>query len=246
MGFFQHLFWPWSLIVWVPALLHFIRRRPDTYWLYVILFLGPVGAAIYIVAEVIPDAGMFGGQWSRLFARRKRTKELERATRTNPSAGNLEDLGGLLMENGKFAEARHLFDMAIAQRADTADPFYKRGVCAMELNDPAAALPDLERGVAKEPGYDFDRGAGLLAQAYAQTGRRDDAERLFRQVTGRSVLSETYLNFADLLASEGKIAEARQWAQKVLDKKQGMLGYQKRRERKWFWRASGFLRRVKA
>jgi hypothetical protein len=63
-------------------------------------------------------------------------------------------------------------------------------------------------------------------------------------VTGRSVASETYLNFADLLSSEGKTAEAREWAQKVLDKKAAMPGYLKRRERTWFRSANKLLKRV--
>jgi hypothetical protein len=107
-------------------------------------------------------------------------------------------------------------------------------------------LPDLERVVAKDPDYDFHRAAGLLAHAYAQTGQKEKAEQLFRQVTITSTLSETYLNFADLLASEGRNAEAREWAQKVLDKKPTMPGYLRRRERPWFRRASEMLKRLPA
>jgi hypothetical protein len=54
------------------------------------------------------------------------------------------------------------------------------------------------------------------------------------------------LNFAELLASEGRNAEAREWAQKVLDKKATMPGYLKRRERPWFRRAKEMLKRVAA
>jgi hypothetical protein len=54
------------------------------------------------------------------------------------------------------------------------------------------------------------------------------------------------LNFADLLASEGRNAEAREWAQKVLDKKPSMPGYLRRRERPWFRRAKEMLKRVSA
>ena len=112
--------------------------------------------------------------------------------------------------------------------------------------DAAAAVPDLERTIAKEYGYDFYRAAGLLAHAYALTGEKQRAEALFREVTDKSVASETYLNFAELLASEGRNAEARAWAQKVLDKKPAMPGYQKRRERPWFRSASRMLKRLPA
>ena len=86
----------------------------------------------------------------------------------------------------------------------------------------------------------------MLAHAYAQTGQKEKAEALFRQVTITSTLSETYLNFADLLASEGHNTEAREWAQKVLDKKPSMPGYLRRRERPWFRRAKDVLKRVSA
>ncbi len=52
MGLLSHLFYPWGLVLQGLAIIHFIRRRPDTYWLYIILFLGPVGALIYLFVEV--------------------------------------------------------------------------------------------------------------------------------------------------------------------------------------------------
>jgi len=107
-------------------------------------------------------------------------------------------------------------------------------------------LPDLEKVVAKEPRYDFDRAAGLLAHAYAQTGQKEKAEALFREVIVRSTSSETYLNFADLLASEGRSAEARGWAQRVLDKRPAIPGYQRRRQRPWFRRAKKMLKQLPA
>ena len=245
MGFLSYLLYPWGFLLQGLAIVHFIRRRPDNYWIFVILFLGPLGAIIYLGAEALPDIGLLG-QSFKVFPRRKRIRELEAAIRDNPSAGNYEELGDLYMDDGKLQLARPAFDKAIAARADTLDPFYRRGVCAIQLGDAAAALPDLERVVGKEPDYDFQRAAGLLAHGYAQTGQKEKAEALFRQVTIRSTLSETYLNFADLLASEGRSAEAREWAQKVLDKKPTMPGYLRRRERPWFRRAKELLKRVPA
>jgi hypothetical protein len=245
MGSLGYLIFPWGFVLQGLAIVHFIRRRPDNYWLFVILFLGPLGAIIYLAVEALPDIGLVG-QSFKVFPRRKRIRELEAAIRDNPSPGNYEELGDLYMDDGQIAQARAAFDKAIAARADTPDPFYRRGVCAIQLGDAAAAVPDLERVVAKEPDYDFHRARGLLAHAYAQTGQREKAEALFRQVTTISTLSETYLNFADLLVSEQRNAEAREWAQKVLDKKPTMPNYLRRRERPWFRRASEMLKRLPA
>jgi hypothetical protein len=243
MGFLSHLLYPWGLLLQGFAIVHFVRRRPDTYWIFIILFLGPLGALIYIFAEALPDVGLLR-QSFKVFPRRKRIGELETAVRDNPSAGNYEELGDLYMDDGRLQSARAAFNQAVAARADTLDPFYRRGVCAIQLGDVAAALPDLERVVGKDPDYDFHRAAGLLAHAYAQTGQKEKAEALFRRTTITSTSSETYLNFAAMLASEGRNAEAREWAQKVLDKKPTMPTYLRRRERPWFRSANEMLKRL--
>lgn len=246
MGILSHLFYPWGLLLQAAAVIHFIRRRPDTYWLYIVIFLGPIGALIYLFVEALPDLQLFSAQSFRGASRGKRIRILELAIHDNPSSGNFEELGELYMEDGKPAEARAAFDKAIAARSTTLDTFYHRGVCALQLGDIAAALSDLEMVVAKDHDHDFHRAAGLLAQAYAVGGQREKAEALFREVTVISTLSETYLNFADLLAAQGRSAEARAWAQKVLDKEPTMPRYLRRRERPWSRRARKLLKQLPA
>ena len=245
MGIFSAFLNPWSFLLVALAIVHYIRRRPDTYWLYIILFLGPLGAAIYLVVEALPDLGLLR-QSFKIFPRRRRIHELEAAVIDNPSAGNYEELADLYMEDGNYAKARACYDRAISSRTDSPDPFYRRGVCEIELGDFAAAVADLERVVQNDPGYDFHRGRGLLAHAYANTGQPQKAEELFQQVTVISTLSETYYNYATFLAAQGKIAEAREWGQKILAKKPTMPGYLRRRERPWFRRAAALLKRLNA
>jgi tetratricopeptide (TPR) repeat protein len=126
---------------------------------------------VYLLVEALPDIGLVG-QSFKVFPRRKRIGQLEAIIRDNPSPGNYEELGDLYMDDGRNPQAREAFDRAIAARADTPDPFYRRGVCAIQMGDFAAAVPDLERVVAKQSDYDFQRAAGLLAHAYAQTGQK--------------------------------------------------------------------------
>jgi len=240
-----YFFYPWGLILQGLAIFHFIRRRPDTYWLWIILFGGGLGALVYIAAEVLPDAGLLR-QSFKVFPRRKRIRELEAAILDNPSAGNYEELADLYLEEGQFARARQGYDKAISSRTDSPDPFYRRGVAGIQMADFAAAVPDLERVVSKDSSYDFHRAAGLLAHAYANTGQPDRALALFQQVTKISTSSETYYNYACLLASQQRNAEAREWARQILAKKPTMPGYLRRRERPWFRRANALLKRLPA
>ncbi|HKD01152.1 MAG TPA: tetratricopeptide repeat protein [Terriglobales bacterium] len=244
MGLFS-FYYPWGLILQALAIVHFIRRRPDGYWLWVILLLGPLGALVYIAVEVIPDAGLLR-QSVKVFPRRRRIHELEAAILDNPSAGNYEELADLYSEEGRFERARQCYDKAISARTDSPDPFYRRGIAELQLGDYRAAVEDLERVVAKDPQYDFHRAIGLLAHAYASTGQPQKAEEMFARAVGISTLSETYYNYATFLASQGRNAEARAWAQRILEKKPTMPGYLRRRERPWFRRANGLLKRLPA
>ena len=234
----------WAIALRIVAIIHFIRRRPNFFWIWVILFHW-VGALIYIAVEVIPDAGLLRSSF-QVFPRRRRIQELERAILDNPSAGNYEELGLLYLDDGNFARARASYDHAISSRTDHPDPFYRRGIAEVELGDFAAAVPDLERAVTSDADYDFHRAKGLLAWAYAQTGQIDKADAMFREATRISTLSETYFHYALYLESQGRNAEARIWAQRILEKKPTMPGYLRRRERPWFRKASGLLGRLAA
>ena len=227
------------------AIVHFIRRRPDTYWLFIIIFLGPLGAAIYLLVEALPDLGLLRDSF-KVFPRRKRIHELEAAVLDNPSAGNYEELADLYMENGDFARARASYDRAISARTDSPDPFYRRGVCEIELRDFAAAVPDLERVVNADFGYDFHRAKGLLAHAYANTGQPQKAGELFRQAIAISTLSETYFIHATFRPYQGRTEVARAWAQKMLAESPTLPGDLRRRERPWFRRANALLLRLRA
>src|SRR3984893_3557649 len=233
----------WGILLQAFAIVHFIRRRPDTFWLWIILIGGWLGALVYIAVEAVPDAGLLR-QSFKVFPRRKRIRELESAILDNPSAGNYEELGDLYLEEAQFARARQAYDKAISSRTDSPDPFYRRGVAAIRMGDFTAALPDLERVAAKDPTYDFHSAAGLLAPVYANTNQSERAEALFKQVTKISTSSETYYNYACFLASQQRNAEARQWAQQIVSKKPNMPGYLRRRERPWFRKANGLLKRL--
>lgn len=234
------IFYPYGIILQVLAVIHFIRRRPDTYWLWIILVFGGLGALAYIFIEVIPDFGLLRTSF-QVFPRRKRIKALESMIVDNPSIGNYEELGDLYLDDGQFVKARECFDKVLA-REESIDPLYRRGLTALALNDYPAAVADLEKVTALDPKYDYQRAAGLLAHALAKAGQRDRAGALFAEVTETSTLSETQYNYASFLAEANRAAEAREWAERILRKKATMPDYIRRRERPWFRKARTLLK----
>jgi hypothetical protein len=242
---FASLFFPWGIILQALAIVHFIRRRPDTYWLYVILFLGPIGAAAYLVMEAAPDFTLLQ-QSFKTFPRRRRIREMNVVIQQNPSPGNYEELADLYFDDKNYAAARDCFNHAITKRSDSLDPFYRRGLSSYYLNDHAAAMPDLEYVTGKQFSYDFHRAAGLLADCYARTNQPDKADALFRRVLQASTATETQYNYANFLAAQGRAEEARELTRQILQKKIGMKRFQKRLERPWLRRASALMKRLPA
>ncbi len=241
----SYLFYPWGLIVQAIALVHFFRRRPENYWFYIIIFGGFLGASVYVAVQIIPDAGLLRGVWKG-FGRRSRIQSLETLILDNPSAGNYEELGELYLEEKKFVKARDAFNHAISARNDSPHAFYHRAQASLGLNDPASAIPDLAPVVARDPKFDYYRAAGLLADAYSQVGEMDKAAALFAEVTQFSTTPETLYNYSAFLQKQGRLPEAREWTQKLLQKKRTLPSYMQRRERPWFRKAKSLQRSLNA
>ena len=120
----SHFFYPWGIILQGLAILHFVRRRPEGYWFYIILFLGPPGAAVYILAEMLPDLGLLRGVFQG-FGRRSRIHTVETMILDNPSVANYEELGELYKDQGQFEKAREAFNHAISARSDSITRFIR-------------------------------------------------------------------------------------------------------------------------
>ena len=231
LGFFS-----FGFIIQIIAIVHWARRGRDRIWIWIIIFGGVIGALAYFLVEGLPDwedtKRSFKGP-----ARRKRITALRALVRDNPSAGNYEELGELLVEQKNWSDARAAFDKAIASRTDLLDPFYWRGVAAFEMGDDAAAIPDLQYVVKTDPKYAYSRAQCLLARALARSGRKEEAMAAFDRLVDSSTAAESCVTAAEFYAANGREAQARELIESILARRATMPSYQKRRDRKWLWQA---------
>ena len=250
----SHLFYPWGILLQIVALVHFVKRRPETYWLYIILFGGLIGAGAYLLVEVAPDARLLGGVFQG-FGRRSRIQALEVQILDNPSAGNYEELGELNLEEKKYEKARAAFTRAIdaygtrkasSSPNDTLHTYYGRAQSALGLGDYLGAIPDLERVACSDVKFDYYRAAGLLADACARTGEMEKAAQWFVPAIQYSTTPETLYNYAWFLKTQGRTKEAREWLEKLMAKKRTLPGYMQRVERQWFRKGKALKKELEA
>jgi hypothetical protein len=240
---FGHFYTSWGFLLQIFAIIHFVKRRPENYWFYVIFFGSWPGASVYILVEVLPDLGLLRGVFQG-FGRRSRIQIVETQILDNPSVANYEELGELYKDQGEFEKAREAFNHAITGRDDSIYTFYSRAQSSLGLNDFAGAIPDLERVVTADRKFDYYRAAGLLADAYAQTGQLERAAPLFVEVTQISTTTETLYNYAHFLKMANRRDEAREWLQKLEAKKRTLPRYMQRRERPWFRKGKALLKEL--
>ena len=240
---FSYIF-GYGFIFQILAIVHWAKRGRDRFWIWIIIIGGVVGALAYFIVEGMPDFD----ELKRSFKgpqRRKRIAALRAMIRDNPSAGNYEQLGELLIQEKKWREAREAFDKALAQRTDLLDTFYWRGVAAFELGDDAAAIPDLQRVVQTNPKYDYLRAQCLLAQSLARSGDTALAETAFEKLINSTTAAESVVAAAEFFFEQGQHAKAGDLAEAVLARRATMPSYQQRRDRPFLRRARKLERRVK-
>lgn len=237
----MRFFFGWGFLLQIAAIIHWTKRRPDTYWLWIIILGGWIGSIAYFVVE-----GDFTGVRNSFKApsRRRRISLLRAIVRENPSAGNYEELGELLLEQKKWAEAREAFDHALSQRTDSLHTFYFRGVAEFELGDNEAAIRDLEHVVKTDPKHDYSRAMCLLGQAYARTRRTDEATALFDKLVASSTAPESLTAAAEFYIEQGRTAEAKEIVESILARRPTMPAYQRRRDGKWLRKAWMLKRKV--
>jgi len=239
----SHLFYPWGFLVQVFAIVHFVRRRPENYWFYIIFFGGFLGAGVYIVAEVLPDLVLLRGFFQG-FGRRSRIQVVEAQILDNPSPANYEELGELYKDQREFAKAREAFTHAIDARDASHYTYYSRALCSLGLNDLESAISDLEKVVVADRKFDYYRAGGLLADAYARTGQLERADQLFAEVTQISTTPETLYNYASFLKTANRREESREWLKKLEAKKRTLPRYMQRRERSWFRKGKALMKEL--
>jgi len=234
MGFLSHLFYPWGFIVQIAALVHFFwRRRASSVWIWIIFFGGFVGAAAYLIVEVLSEADLLRKAGDRR-ARKDRISGVEAQIVDNPSVANLEELGELYWDEKEYMKAHEAFNRAVARGSESTRTFYRRGLCALELGDAAAAVTDLEFVFRTEPKLDLYRGGMFLARAYAATGRDAEAAKVFSEAMQHTSTPEMLCSYAAFLASQNRNDEAREWLNRLEEAKRTAPRFVQRTERAWF------------
>jgi hypothetical protein len=203
-----------SLLVTVLLCVHVVRTNQSMFWIFVLVFLGPIGWLIYVGAVILPE--MLGGTRAKRMGMAARdaldpTREYRNAKAAVADTATVHNrmrLAAAAAGLGKHAEAEQLYAEA-AQGIHADDPalLLGRANALIELGRAPEALPLVDKLVAEQA----TRSPSIaLAQArvYEALGRFKEADAAYQWAAGRLPGMEALARYAAFLARTGRKDEA--------------------------------------
>src|ERR1700760_998618 len=184
------LLWLLGLPLSIALCVHVVRSGQNMMWLYLILFLSPVGGIIYVIAVLVPQ--WTGGPTARKAREAAREtldptrdyRQARQAADDTPTVHNRMRLAAAAGDLGKWDEAETVYRQA-AQGVHAEDPALAYGLARslVELGRYAEARPLIEK-LGKEPPRP-PQTALILARTYEGLGLLAEAEAPYQYAAAR-------------------------------------------------------------
>lgn len=239
-----------GLLFSIALCVHVVRSGQNMMWLYIILFLSPIGGIIYLIAVLVPQ--WTGGPTARKAREAARdtldpTRDYRLARQAaddTPTVHNRMRWAAAAGELGKWDEAEGVYRQA-AQGVHAEDPALAYGLARslVELGRFAEARPILEKLEADQPRT--PQTALQLARTYEGLGLLAEAEGPYQYAAARLPGLEGIARQAAFLARTGRKAEAQEALNEV-DKRLERTNPRFQKEgRQWRDLAAEAVRRAK-
>lgn len=209
---------------WLTMLASFFLFRILFAYPYVFIAL----IALYILRDRIPNP-------ADLFRRKRKIAQLTRMVEVNPYDSTARrNLGMLLLDEGKPADAATHLAEAYKKELDSAEVNHLMGIALLQSGKPGEAVPYLEKVIAVEPRFRYGESHLYLAEAQLALGKREDAlaslER-FMGINSTSIEGKYFL--AKTLHALGRKQEARTAADEGIRFHKGNPSFRRRRDWRW-------------
>ena len=231
--------------------IHAVRTDRISPWLYIIIFLGPIGSGIYFFTQILLE-------FMDSRAGRKVTSDLSRAV--NPDKDLREKIRNLDMAEttdnmrllaeecigrGKHDEAADLYERALQSPFET-DPALMMGLARAKFgqgrfDDAAKQMDDLRE---YNPDYQSSDGHLLYARALEGAGRLAEADHEYSYLINYYPGEEARVRYGLLLVQSGDRIKAREMFQEVVARVIRGNKYYYRAQSEWHTEAKRQLRQL--
>jgi hypothetical protein len=228
-----------SLLVQVLLVVHCIRTGRNTIWIWV-LVLVPFGWIAYLAVEILPE--LFRNRTTRRAVRgvsraldpQQDLRRLETKLRVSGDVATRQRYADELMRQGRYAEAISEYQQTLTGLYEH-DPNLLLGLARAQFaaGDAAAARATLDGLIARNPDFKSADGHLLYARALESEGRSEAALSEYATLAQYYAGAEARLRYGQLLRRSGRLAEARQVLEELLDHARLAPRHYRRAQRAW-------------
>src|SRR5262245_16632093 len=171
-----HSWWFYAQMAFtIGMLVHVYRFNSEPFWYFVIFFLQPVGAWVYLFAVVVRGF-RFGSSSGPLWQKRLTLDELRYHAERMPTVNNRLALAEGLMAKGKHAEALPILEAVLATDQIHCQAMHDLALCHLACGAPDRAVEMIERLLARDFRWSYYRAWRTLIDA--QTACANPAQAL--------------------------------------------------------------------
>ncbi len=238
-GWLATAFWIWML---VDCLKNGSGR--DRQWIWLLVFLNVLGAAIYFVVCWWPRSNrqlpMPG--FARRFAVKDKLWQAEADARNIGKAYQFVKLGDLRYSVGDRTQAQHAYDQAIAQEPESQQALWGLVNLAADRKDLAGARERLTLLLQEDPGFKYGEASALYGQLLYELGELDEARTHLEANSHQNGTPEAALLLAQLQQQQGDREQAKETVASMVAKVKGSPPYYFKQHRGTVRRAERLMR----
>ncbi|MEO0768996.1 MAG: tetratricopeptide repeat protein [Cyanobacteria bacterium J06649_4] len=242
------IFWLLGSAFWIWMLYECVRSgREGQQWLWLLIFLNVVGAAIYFVTQWLPAHPQFlskvGGRFG-LVSRRDRDRlwQAEADAKNIGKPTQFITLGNLLFDQKKTDKAYEAYQQALAKEPKNTKALWGAAQAAQELKEYAAAKDYIASLLEVDPEFSYGDASLLYGELLYQLEDTEPAvAHLQRHVKSWSSPS-AYLILAEIYAKQGDVAAARDALETLIIKVKGFVPFQYRKNQHFIRQAERKLK----
>ena len=217
-------------------------RREEWIWAVFIFLFSAFSALFYYFMVYRMQGPSAGGLGLRGFelpgaADRRRIKELEARIHHLDKARDHSDLGDVYFSRGKLTKAEACYRKALERDPEDDDTLSHLGQCLLRQGRAAEAKPLLEKVLTADPRHDFGYTLMALAETQTALGEVDAALLNWKRVLEHNSYPRARVQYAELLASKGRVDEAQAEIDEVLADGDHSAAFEKSRNAVWIRRA---------
>jgi hypothetical protein len=205
------------ILSYLPSLLcgiHVVRTGREMYWLWILVIAGPLGAAIYFFAILVPE--WMGGRTARGVGKAARQaldperdyRNAKTALEDTPTIGNRMRLANAAEALDRWPEAETQWALAAEQSPEDSAVLMGHARALLQLQRWQEALARLEQLKALGREGETPQATLAFARAYQGLGRNEEADAAYRNAADRVPGLEAGARYVAFMAKIGRKEDA--------------------------------------